>query len=257
MKRITSMKNPLIQQARSATVDAESTRVLLQDWAACRWALDAGLRLEHIFVSDDSSQKAEIERTLKEKEIRYYVVTPGIIQKIKQTKYSSPVVAVCDPSSLIKPPSGSLVLILDQLQDPGNIGTIIRSARAFGVSHCVFVGKSALFHKKTISASRGHVFTGSCQVFETADEAADYCRQAGYTVAFTTMNADMTLSEASSRIKGPLALAFGNEAQGCDEHWASCADTSISIPMNTQVESLNVAVTAGLCCYLLASPIGS
>lgn len=249
MSRISSMKHPLIQQARSADTQFGDL-ILLQDWAACTWALNAGMALSTVFVCEGDSQK-DIAHTLQKKQISFHWTTPGMMQKIKQTKYASPIVALCDPSTLIKDATGNLVLILDQLQDPGNIGTIIRSARAFGVDHIGLVGPNAVFHKKAISASRGHVFTGSYQHFDTVSEASDYYHNNGYRIIRTAMDADIPLHDAAEKIDSPIALVVGNESDGCDSAWSACADHSISIPMDDRVESLNVGVAASLCCYVL------
>jgi len=250
MSRISSMKHPLVQKARSAGTQFGDS-ILLQDWAACLWALDAGMTLSTVFVCEGDAQK-DITQSLQKQQIPFHWTTPGMMQKIKQTKYASPIVALCDPSTLIKNTTGKLVLILDQLQDPGNIGTIIRSARAFGVDHIGLVGPCALFHKKAISASRGHVFTGSYQCFDTVSEASDYYHTNVYSIVRTAMDANMSLTEAAEAINSSIALVVGNESDGCDSAWSDCANHSISIPMDDRVESLNVGVAASLCCYALS-----
>lgn len=249
MTRLSSMKHPLIQKARSAGTHFGDT-LLLQDWAACLWALDAGIQLSTVFVVEGEAQ-TEMVRQLQKRQIAFHWTTPGMMQKIKQTKYTSPILALCESDTLIQSPSGKLILILDQLQDPGNIGAIIRSARAFGVMHVGLVGPCALFHKKAISASRGHVFTGAYQCFDTTQEASDYYHEANYSIVRTAMDSTMTLDQASTHITQAMALVVGNETDGCDQLWSQHADHSISIPMSNSVESLNVSVAASLCCYVL------
>ena len=132
IESIRSMKHPLIQAARQLNSPAQrGTHCLLEDGRSLEWALAAGLPIEHVFISDKSL--TDFNDLITKYALKTYSVSEGILRKITQTKYLTPIIAVCDHRSLQQRPQQSTVILLDKIQDQGNIGAIIRTAYAFGI----------------------------------------------------------------------------------------------------------------------------
>lgn len=249
---ITSIKHPLVQAVKAATPYCDTNPSLLQDEAACRWALAAGLTLDPVFVCLKTPVQNTIEAWLQDSGIRYVLVSSGIMQKIKQTKYPSPIAALANTNTLLAQPAGTLLPILDNLQDPGNMGTICRSASAFAINHIATMQKAPIFHKKAISASRGHVFNLHYTTYQETTEAALALKQAGYEIWLTCAQGELSLPkirEANAIKDKKIALIIGNETTGGNPSWHPLCDHLLAIPMHPSVESLNAAVAASLCFY--------
>jgi TrmH family RNA methyltransferase len=141
------------------------------------------------------------------------------------------------------------VVVLDQVKDFGNIGTIIRTSHAFGVSRVILTSqKSDLFIKKTIDASRGKVFSTECIQFESETSTIDYLRNNGYQIVVTSPRGD-TLQSLLELPPNPVALIVGNESDGVGSQFIQEADFLIQIPMSSEIESLNVGVATGISIY--------
>ncbi len=134
-------------------------------------------------------------------------------------------------------------LILDNLQDPGNVGTLVRSAMAFGFNDIYLVGGADVYSEKVIRSSAGTILNTRLHVvdFETIKENK-------LEIADHFIVADMK-GENINKIclpKGKIAVIIGNEGQGVSKEFMQFVDTKVSIPMAPQVESLNAGVAGSI-----------
>lgn len=138
------------------------------------------------------------------------------------------------------------VLILDDVQDPGNLGTIIRSAYSFGFEG-VFVSKGCvdIYNEKVIRSTQGALFHIPVKQV-SIEEIIPILKEKGYHVYATALRNANNLSDYQNEDK--IALVFGNEGSGVHEELIELCDASIKIEM-AAFESLNVAVAAGICMY--------
>ncbi|MDR1530013.1 MAG: RNA methyltransferase [Burkholderiales bacterium] len=142
--------------------------------------------------------------------------------------------------------SGDFNLLLDEVQDPGNAGTILRSAAAAGVTHVVFSKNSAsAWSPKVLRAAQGAHF--SLDIVENVDAVSwtTQFRSDGGIVAVTTLRNGVDLFGADLSMT-PLVLAVGNEGAGTSESLLNLADMRLTIPMPGGTESLNVAAAAAI-----------
>ena len=133
------------------------------------------------------------------------------------------------------------MLLLDGIQDPGNLGTILRTADAWNVPVALLEGCADPFSHKVVRSSMGAVFRTPVTVtdWQTAKES---CARAGIPVAVTALNQraeDIRKAEVSA-----MAVVIGSEGQGVRKEILDCADRELIIPMNSRCESLNAAVAA-------------
>ena len=165
------------------------------------------------------------------------------------------------------------VVVLDRLQDPGNIGTIIRTAEGAGISAVIIIkGTCDPFSPKVVRACAGSILRMPIAFAGSAEELIDIAHDTGYKLAVTDVESgvpyyDAGLSrrapkedvpeddrEADSEGRLPIALVIGNEGNGVSEALRSAADILVNIPMRGKLESLNASVAAALLMYEMSRP---
>jgi len=146
--------------------------------------------------------------------------------------------------------SGGLVAICADVRDPGNAGTVIRCADAFGAAGVVLAGSSVdLYNPKTVRASVGSVFHLPIALEPDPASAVGELQRAGLTVLAADGAGEVDLDAADDLLAGPTAWLFGNEAWGLPEELAALADRRVRIPIHGRAESLNLATAAAVCLH--------
>lgn len=164
-------------------------------------------------------------------------------------------VAVCDflDVPLGDALHGRLVAICADVRDPGNAGTVIRTADAAGAAGVVLAGDAVdLYNPKTIRASVGSAFHLPIAVERDPVAAVRAAQAAGLTVLAADGGGELDLFAAGDLLAGPTAWLFGNEAWGLPDELAVLADHRVSIPILGGAESLNLATAAAVCLYASA-----
>ncbi|HZR42084.1 MAG TPA: RNA methyltransferase, partial [Ktedonobacteraceae bacterium] len=252
---ITSIKDPRVAEARelnSATGRARLQKCLLEGIEAIQWALEADLPIEHIFYNSGQEEEP-LYAQLRQRHVPCYSVSAGILKKISDTSYLVPYIGVARLSSASTDSGamGDFVVVLDRVQDHGNIGTIVRTASAFGIRDLVSTTTNLdLYYKKIVTASRGRVFATRLTSYPTGSAAMTALKQQGYQIIATSSHARDIQSLAPLQAR-PVALVVGNETEGISAEILHSADIVVQIPMSGQVESLNVGVATGISLYEL------
>lgn len=253
VERISALKDPRVAEARELTSASGRSRLgkcLLEGTESISWALESGLTLEHVFMSSDH-EHGPLYAQLQARQIPCYLVSDGILKKISDTSYLVPYLGVLSLPDRYPTEMGNFVVVLDRVQDHGNIGTIIRTARAFGIHDLVSTTPELdLYYKKIISASRGSVFGTHLQRFASGRDAVHFLQQRGYQVIATSPYARDIQAQAPLQAR-PVALIVGNETEGISDEIREMADLVVQIPMSGLVESLNVGVATGISLYEL------
>lgn len=169
-------------------------------------------------------------------------VTPqGILCLVRQQHYNIEEI-------LQKNEKHVLFIILEDIQDPGNLGTIFRTAEAAGADGVIMSSRTAdIYNPKTIRSTMGSVYRMPFFYVGDLQPAIDRLRECGVSVYAAHLKAEADYDICDYR-KG-TAFLIGNEANGLREETAACADTWISIPMEGRVESLNAAVASSILLY--------
>ncbi len=164
----------------------------------------------------------------------------GVVALIAKPRY--------DLDLLLQGRGTPLVIVLDGIQDPGNLGTIIRTADACGLLGVITLeGTVDLFHPKVVRASAGALFHLPVFGDVAADHAVQFLAGAGFQIFVADPQGDYSLYECV--FDRPTALFVGNESRGCTDFLHQVADRVVFIPMPGQAESLNVGVAASLFIY--------
>jgi RNA methyltransferase, TrmH family len=246
--QITSRRNPLIARLRKLADDGASYRrlglVLLEGEHLCAaWLARPGGAIPNAIVSEAAWNEPRLRR-LAQAADDVAVVDAATLAGLGTLESSVPIAFLVPV-----PPRASIVgdaptLVLDRIQDPGNVGNLLRSAAAFGFTQAVaLVGTAALWSPKVVRAGMGGHF--SLRLVEGADHAA---------LAALEVPLFGTSSHAETRIDAfelpwPCAWAFGHEGEGIDPALAARCRATLAIPQPGGGESLNVAVAAAVCLY--------
>ncbi len=204
---------------------------------------------DHLLQEALRSQKVvEIISTSQEYQIPnlpFYEVTPAILKKMSNQKSSTNVIAICKKLEARKP-NGN-ICILENIQDPGNLGTIIRSAVAFQID-TIFLSQDTvdLYNDKVLRASEGMIFHKNIQRVEI-DETTKQLKKDGYTIYATDVLQGQNLKEIKFPTKS--AIIIGNEGSGISKKTKELCDELIHIPMSPNCESLNAGVSASIIFY--------
>ena len=216
-------------------------------------AMRAGLRVECIFAGGDGM--AVGYSSLDDfGDIEVLLVPGDALKSFLNTESPQQIAALVEPQDwtweeVLGPSNGTapLVLVLAGIQDPGNLGTILRSAEAFGATGILCLpGTVNTWNHKSVRASAGSVFR--VPVMSVGEEEAlERLRKAGVCVLTTAVEGAQSANEVD--LAGPLAIVIGNEGNGVPTELAAKADGALTIPCPGPVESLNAAVAASVLLY--------
>ena len=179
-------------------------------------------------------------------------VTPDMFKTIQDTEHSQGVIATVQPRQYtlddVLNASPGLVVILGRLQDPGNVGTILRIGESFGATGCIALpGTAGFYNSKVVRASAGSLFrlphTGPADL----NEVVGALRSRAITLVGTSPKATSSIDEWNWR--KPTAILLGNEGQGLSPEELAQCDTVMRIPHNPAVDSLNSAIAAAVILY--------
>ena len=215
-------------------------------------ALRAGLRIDCVFAAQGAEHLLDALRLPPETEI--LLMPKELLDSALATETPQPVAALVEPpewswAHLLggQRRSAPLVLVLDALQDPGNLGTILRSAEAFGADGVVSLpGTVSAWNPKAVRASAGSVFRVPL-LAASIEECFTCLREASVKVFATAVHGAQSAHIVD--LAGPVALLIGNEGNGVSDPVADEAAAAITIPCPGPVESLNAAVAASVLLY--------
>ena len=207
-------------------------------------ALRSSHDVTDLFVTPDAP--ADLAAEARGQGALVHEVGPGVLRSLTDTVTSQGAVAVVSVDTVPITSLGSpdLVLVLAEVRDPGNAGTLARSALAAGASAAVFVtGTVDPFGPKTIRSSAGAIFRLPIVTSVALDEALEGLRACGLRLVGTRAHADMSLYEAD--LRAAVAIVVGNEAWGLPGA-GELVDDVVSIPMRGPVDSINAGIAGSV-----------
>jgi len=252
MKTISSRQNPLIKDlhllATSASERRQQTKTVLDGVHLVQAAIAHGVSLDLVCVSDRGYQTAEIAALIDVLEpLTSCIYLPdAVFNHISPTDTPAGILAVIKlpPETPIKTTASSCV-VLESVQDAGNLGTILRTAAAAGIE-TVFLseGCAQAWSPRVLRAAMGAHFLLS--IYEKVDITELLAGYKGLSVA-TSLDGARNLYEVN--LRQPIAWLFGSEGQGLSVNTMALAQQKVMIPMAQGVESLNVAAAAAVCLF--------
>jgi TrmH family RNA methyltransferase len=212
-------------------------------------ALASGAAVQEVFVSQASQEQPDsVVSAAHEAGVPVHIVTPEVMGHLTSTVTPQGVVAV---AGFVDVPMGSLdehamcVPVLVEVRDPGNAGTVIRSADASGADAVVFTRSSVdVYNPKTVRATAGSLFHVPVVRDVELAESVEQLRGRGFAVLAASAMGDRAVYDVD--LSGPTVVLFGNEARGLPAEALDQADGSVRVPISGRTESLNLAAAATL-----------
>jgi RNA methyltransferase, TrmH family len=269
VERITSKQNPLIKRFRRVRIGDEHHLVFIEGIRLVEDALQAGVHFESIAFSlalEATERGAQLQDELLHVPCRGALVPQQILDAIADTESPQGIVAIVsrphyDLSDVFNDEL-PLLVIADELQDPGNLGNMIRTAEAAGASGLITLRHTVdPYNLKALRASMGSAFRLPVAADIKRDEAIQACKDRGIKIVASRLPAKnrAVLEDAAIVVKEscyteadlttPVAIVLGREASGISEDISAAADAFVHIPMAEGIESLNVAAAATLLLY--------
>jgi len=252
---VTSKDNPLIKEAgtlRMAKYRRRTGLFVIEGEKMVREAMENGAGIVHILAAE--SYIGQIPAYLKDVDDLLRPVSDRVYQQLSGQKSPAGVSAVCRiPDVRLDVSQCRRLILLDGVQDPGNVGTIHRICDAAGFDGMVCLrGCADPFGPKTVQASMGAVFR--VPVIQPVDGENDQAlihriQNTGFRLAAGLLDGDAENALSWSPNGGQWALVIGNESKGVSDWLAKIADVKLYIPIYGGAESLNAAVAAGILAY--------
>ncbi len=238
---------------RRRSLRASDRAFVLEGATLLAEALAGGVAVEAVFVAPGGAGSpggAEVLARAHDAGVRIYELEPGVLERVAGTVTPQPIIAVarwCDVS-LADVEAAGLVVVCVDVRDPGNAGTVVRSAEAAGVGAVVFCdGSVDPFNPKCVRASAGSLFHVPVALGGPPDDVFDALAGWGYRRLGTGPRGGTDHTEAD--LTGRVALVLGNEAHGLDADLAARLDGILTIPLAGRSESLNVGMAAAVLCF--------
>ena len=176
---------------------------------------------------------------------KVYIIEEKLFNSLSNTITSQSVIAVCkQKKSNIKDIKVSNLLVLDRIQDPGNLGTIIRSASASGFNDILLIDSVDVYNEKTVRSCSGTIFLNNYYNLST-EEFLNFSKSNGYGIIIADMKGE-NLFDKNLILPEKYALVIGNEGRGVSAEIKKSKEKVITIPMQSGVESLNAGVSASI-----------
>lgn len=245
MEQITSLQNPLVKQLSKLSSSAErreSGMFILEGIKLCEEGLRSGLDICSLWISDTTATRHLTEKC----SAPIYLTTDAVIAKLSTVKTPQKAVLVAHiPDEKEREVQGKIVLALDGISDPANLGSILRTAEAFGVTDVLCSDQTVdLYSTKVLRGAMGssfrvHLHRGNLK------ERLLSLKNSGYRIYGTGLsNTNIMLHQADFSVKSVIVI--GNEGNGVTEKILSVTDATILIPMAGQNESLNAAAATAV-----------
>ena len=249
MKSIISRENPTYKQLKKLTESARERRkaglTLLEGVHLVQAAREAGILPQQFVVAEGALHHAEVSALLSGDAVARTVVLPdGLFRELSTLETPLGILATLPLPEEVAPKAVEFALLLEDIQDPGNLGTLLRSAAAAGVQAVwLSTGCCDAWSPKVLRAGMGAHFR--LAVVERDDLAAVARGFQGKVLATCMDGASLYQTD----LRGPLALMVGNEGAGLSAALVEAAGGRVTIPMPGGMESLNAAVATSICLF--------
>jgi RNA methyltransferase, TrmH family len=253
--KITSLQNPKIKNLKrleKAAERKEQNLFLIEGLREIVLAHRAGYEIVELFICDEILKQdshyplSELQHAIKEPDVTE--VSQAVYNSVAYRETTEGIIATATMKELtldnLQLPENPLVLVVEDVEKPGNLGAMLRTADAAGVDAVIICdNKTDIYNPNVIRSSIGTVFTNHLATCES-DEAIQFLKKQG----IATYAADLAAADYhyQQNFKKPTAIVVGAEATGLSRRWKRAADANIKIPMMGKIDSLNVSVSAAV-----------
>ena len=255
MEVITSRNNDRIKEIVKLTASASYRRqtglfVAEGENAATEVLLSGAVVRIVLFTKNAAEKYSNTIKKISEKAQIVYEISGEVCQKISETSTPQGLFCVCEvidnPVTIDTIDNNGRVILLENIQDPGNLGTILRTALAFSMDAVVIAGGCDIYSPKVIRATAGTVFKTPFCIVDNAVEAVSALKNRGISTYASVPARGNTLYLGRVPLSGGCAVVIGNEGAGITAEVMQACDSLLTIPMSENAESLNAAVAASV-----------
>ena len=243
---ITSRDNTKLKLARAVRDGREPSRIFIEGVRLFEEALRSGLDIQHVLISSDVSDSVKLAELTVTQRSSVIKVASRLFDSIADTRSTQGMIALAAKprAGMNDIPAGQTVL-LHQVNNPSNLGAVIRTAEAAGVAGLITTtGSADAFSAKALRASMGSAFRLPIVERIDFDEAIAWASERGLVSTAADISGQVSYSDVDWEAQ--RLVVFGSEAHGLDERELASIDEKILIPMENEVESLNLAVSSGI-----------
>jgi TrmH family RNA methyltransferase len=254
IEKLTSLNNPKIKRFAHLSKARErkaANVIVIEGFREIRMAVTAGFILKEIYCCFEIAKDKEIESFISGLTCHRFELTKQLFEKIAYRENSDGIIALAETKYInlqdVKLSANPLILVLESVEKPGNLGALLRTADAAHLD-AVFVcdPQTDIFNPNVIRSSLGCIFTQQVVVC-TTNGAIDYFKNNNIRTYAAALTAKGFYHETD--MQGPSAIVMGTEADGLTDKWLNGANDQIKIPMLGKVDSLNVSTSAAILVY--------
>ena len=232
----------------------KESKFIIEGYRILTLAIECNAKIDYVFINEEFEKKTEhVEflEILKSKNINTYKTTNKIFNELVDTESTQGILAVVKFNQRTIQENlkdeHRFVLILDRIQDPGNMGTIIRTADAAGVDAIIALkGCVDIYNPKVIRSTMGSIFDMNI-IHATQEEAVRLLKLKNFDIVSSYLDTDNYYDKVEYNYK--TALVIGNEANGINDELVSKSDVLVKIPIYGKAESLNAAISSAILMY--------
>jgi len=249
---IRSSDNSIIKEIRKLKEKKhriEKNQFIVEGFRFVMEALQSSFEVPMIFVSESAEGRwhsFNVEGILQ-KDTKVYWVTESVLKTICSTDTPQGIAAVVNNKAKFIEDKQGVYVLVDRLQDPGNLGTIIRTAHAAGALGVIFTkGTVDVYNEKTLRSTMGSIF--NIPVIEDKElTIVRELKEKGFKLVVSSLDTEKNFYEAD--LKGKVIICVGSEATGASEDIYELSDIKVKIPMPGGAESLNAAIAGAIMIY--------
>lgn len=253
MQLITSVKNPVVKEMRSLlhkNKRRQAGHFLIEGEKMVEEALSSGCHIKTVFYVEGKVPKQSLYEPLQQCGAHLFAVSDHVMQTVCETETPQGVVASCSFRP-IPTQWGTRCIYLDGIQDPGNLGTILRTADAMGIDLVVAAGCVDLYNPKVVRSTMGSLFRQQVLVTEQGTQVLEQMKQQGWTILASVLDHQAQPLQQVD-LSGKICVIIGNEGRGVSQQVLACSHGTVYIPMAGGAESLNAGIAAGIFMWELA-----
>ncbi|OAA92545.1 TrmH family RNA methyltransferase [Clostridium coskatii] len=235
-----------VKKLKEKKYRVQEGKFLIEGFRFVREALYSNFKISSIFLSSDFADKWE-KLLLKENfecDFPVYFMEKGVFKAMVNTENPQGIAAVVENRELKAPNKEGFYILADKIQDPGNMGTIIRSAHASGALGVIITkGTVDIYNEKTLRSTMGSIFHVPV-IYDEDLKKVELLRKSGFKLIGSSLDTDINFYSAN--LKGKVIIAVGNEGNGLSKTIQDISDIKVKIPMPGGAESLNVSAAASI-----------
>ena len=230
----------------------DGTYMVIDGARALKMALDSGVIIDSVFIAESAKERdLDLANQAQETGAAISEVADKVFAKMAYGNAPDAIIAVSEtpPAALenLELPDNPLVLVLVEIEKPGNLGALLRTADAAGVDAVIVADPvSDPFGANVVRASRGTLFSVPFAVAD-GETVQEWLKQRSIPIAAALPGADTTYTKKN--LSGPLAITLGAEHDGLSPRWQQASELSLTIPMTGAADSLNVATSGAILIY--------